>query len=160
MSLTESQSLKHLGQFDVEGGCFSVPVGSDLRIRTEPLSSISSLPAAAYEEIKCTVKTTYLLILDWLGLAERAITRYNSDIKTKKNKKFINSKIPLIDLNMNFKVSVNSSLSPGDSEAEDIKAYHISRMVCGQAKVSNFHMVLRVQENVDRLEVSMNHPLF
>lgn len=60
---------------------------------------------------------------------------------------------------MNFKVSVHSSLSPGDSEAEDIKAYHISRMVCGQAKVSNFHMVLRVQENVDRLEVSMNHPL-
>lgn len=82
MSLTESQSLKHLGQFDVEGCCFSVPVGSDLRIRTEPLSSISSLPAAAYEEIKCTVKTKYLLILDLFGFAEKEITHYNSDIKT------------------------------------------------------------------------------
>lgn len=162
MSLTESQSLKHLGQFDVEGCCFSVPVGSDLRIRTEPLSSISSLPAAAYEEIKCTVKTKYLLILDLFGFAEKEITHYNSDIKTENTRNtstWYSVKIPLIDLNMNFKVSVHSSLSPGDSEAEDIKAYHISRMVCGQAKVSNFHMVLRVQENVDRLEVSMNHPL-
>ena len=38
-------------------------------------------------------------------------------------------------------------------------AYHISRMVCSQAKVSDFYMVLRVKEDVDRLQVPVNHTL-
>lgn len=32
-------------------------------------------------------------------------------------------------------------------------------MVRGQAKVTDFHMVLGIQEDVDRLQISMNHSL-
>lgn len=39
------------------------------------------------------------------------------------------------------------------------RSYHISSVVCGQAKVSDLHMVLWVQENVDGLQVSMDHAL-
>lgn len=38
-------------------------------------------------------------------------------------------------------------------------AYHISGMVCSQAKVSDLHMVLRVKEDVDRFQVPVNHAL-
>lgn len=32
-------------------------------------------------------------------------------------------------------------------------------MVCSQAKVPNLHVVLRVKEDVDRLQVPVNHAL-
>lgn len=32
-------------------------------------------------------------------------------------------------------------------------------MVCGQAKVSDLHMILRVKEDVDRLQVPVYHAL-
>lgn len=38
-------------------------------------------------------------------------------------------------------------------------ADHIGRMICGQAEVTDFHMVLRIQEDVDRLQVPVNHAL-
>lgn len=38
-------------------------------------------------------------------------------------------------------------------------SYHISRVVCSQAEVSDLHMVLRVQEDVDRFQVPVNHTL-
>lgn len=37
--------------------------------------------------------------------------------------------------------------------------YRASRMVSSQAKVSDLDMVMRVQENVDRLQISMDHSL-
>lgn len=37
--------------------------------------------------------------------------------------------------------------------------YHISRVVSSQAKISNFHMVLGVEEDIDRFQVPMNHSL-
>ena len=38
-------------------------------------------------------------------------------------------------------------------------SYHISSVVSGQAKVSYLHMVLGVQENVDGLQVPVDHAL-
>lgn len=37
--------------------------------------------------------------------------------------------------------------------------YHISRVIRGQAEVSDLHMILRVQEDVDRLQVPVDHSL-
>ncbi len=53
---------------------------------------------------------------------------------------------------------INSRLQPV-SRVRLITTYHISRMVCSQAKVSNLHTVLRVKEDVDRLQVPVNHAL-
>lgn len=32
-------------------------------------------------------------------------------------------------------------------------------MVCRQTKITNFHMVIRIQKNVDRLQIPVNHSL-
>lgn len=45
------------------------------------------------------------------------------------------------------------------SRVKLLTTYHISGMVCSQAKVSNLHTVLRVKEDVDRLQVPVNHAL-
>lgn len=50
--------------------------------------------------------------------------------------------------------AVHFSASPRKTET-----YHISRVVCSQAKVSDLHMVVGVEEDVDRLQVPVNHTL-
>lgn len=46
-----------------------------------------------------------------------------------------------------------------DVKGKQLKTYHISRVVCSQAKVSNLHVVLGVKEDVYRFQVPVNHAL-
>ncbi len=42
---------------------------------------------------------------------------------------------------------------------KQLTTHHVRRMIRSQAKVSDLHMILRVKEDVDRLQVPVNHAL-
>lgn len=56
-------------------------------------------------------------------------------------------------------LNLPSSTAQPVSKVKKLSTYHIGSMVRSQAKVSNLHMVLWVEEDVDRLQVPVNHAL-